>query len=32
MIINNPNILPQDGIALYFEKVVKDKEGEYYLQ
>jgi len=30
MIINNPNILPQDGIALYFEKVVKDKQLELF--
>jgi len=30
MIINNPNILPQDGIALYFEKVLKDKQLELF--
>jgi len=32
MIINNPNILPQDGIALYFEKVVKDKQLEQFYE
>jgi len=26
MINNRPNILPQDGIALYYEKIVKDDE------
>ena len=26
MINNRPNILPQDGIALYFEKIVTDDE------
>ncbi len=26
MINNRPNILPQDGIALYYEKIVNDDE------
>jgi len=26
MIINRPNILPQDGIALYYDKIVNDDE------
>jgi len=26
MINNRPNILPQDGIALYYEKIVTDDE------
>lgn len=26
MINNRPNILPQDGIALYYEKIVNDEE------
>jgi len=32
MIINNPNILPQDGIALYFEKVVADEQLEEFYE
>ncbi len=28
MIINRPNILAQDGIALYYEKVIADEEVE----
>lgn len=26
MIINRPNILPQDGIALYYEKIIADEQ------
>jgi alkylated DNA repair dioxygenase AlkB len=26
MIINRPNILPQDGIALYYEKIIAEQE------
>jgi len=32
MIINNPNILPQDGIAIYFEKVVADEQLEEFYE
>jgi len=32
MIINNPNILPKDGIAIYFEKVVADEQLEEFYE
>jgi len=32
MINNRPNILPQDGIALYYEKIVKDEQLEQFYE
>jgi alkylated DNA repair dioxygenase AlkB len=32
MTINRPNILPQDGIALYYEKIIKDEEVEQFYE
>lgn len=32
MINNRPNILPQDGIAFYYEKIVKDEQLEQFYE
>jgi hypothetical protein len=28
MIVNRPNLLPQDGIALYYEKIIDDHQAK----